>query len=94
MIRWKHSVTGVGVSTRRNDGSVLKRCSIIYSITGLPLSRIGGFHERTHDVSVSSFISIGPGWVGTSYGSLIVTDSLGRLYAPWPSSLTAATRKS
>ncbi len=67
---------------------------MIYSIIGLPLSRIGGFHARTHDVSVNSLISMGPGWVGTSYGSLIVTDSLGRLYAPWPSSFTAATRKS
>jgi hypothetical protein len=70
------------VSRRANDGSDLKRCSIIYSITALPLSRIGGFHARIHDVSVKSFTSIGPGCVGTSYGSLIVTESLGRLYAP------------
>ncbi|CAF4711936.1 unnamed protein product, partial [Rotaria sp. Silwood2] len=53
--------------------------SIIYSIIELPLSRINGFHESIHDVSVNSFISIDPCCVGTSYKSLIVTDSLERL---------------
>ncbi|CAF3112357.1 unnamed protein product [Rotaria sp. Silwood2] len=67
------------VPIRINDKYDLKHCSIIYSIIELPLSRIDGFHESIHDLLVNSFILLDPGCVETSYRSLIVTDSLGRL---------------
>ncbi|CAF2987991.1 unnamed protein product [Rotaria sp. Silwood2] len=67
------------ISIRVNNGLYLKHCSTLYSIIELSLSRIDDFHESMHDVSVNSFISIGSGFVGTSYGYLIVTDSLERL---------------